>query len=291
LGEKGSGKRGRTIQSQPTGKYSTQVARDRFLKAVANHFPKVLQALRLEVLPHFSSLFEIRQSPRTDIRAAGRAPTYGVAPNFRAGPPERYVMRRVPKEEIKRLTEDPLTLPWRHSWSRDFARAVDPKRIAVRDRLAKWGKIWRLHEEWIYDIALDTMMWWAARPSWPDMWHHDRHWGIASKDAPPALTICEEWWFEPWSQFESKIQSQIDTYKGTIDAYHARHGYDPESVGNSPHHYVWLALFQVGRKSPSSILVWHEKTHSKQLAESAITKGYTRLAGRIGLTLRTKSPS
>src|ERR1035441_6965734 len=46
--------------NQPTEKYSTRVARDRFLKAVADHFPGVFEALRLEVLPSFSKLFRIR---------------------------------------------------------------------------------------------------------------------------------------------------------------------------------------------------------------------------------------
>lgn len=280
-----------TTHSQPTEKYSTQVARDRFLKAVADHFPKVLEALRLEVLPLFSSLFEIRQSSRMDLRAGGYGTTYGVEPDFLEGPPERYVMSRVPKEEIKRLIDDAVPLPLRHSWSHEFARAVDPKRVAVRDRLARWGKTWKLPDEWIYDIALDTMTWWTARPSCPNMWHHTRHWGLTSKDEPPPLTIYEEWWFEPWSEFRSRIQSQLDAYKSAIDAYHVRLGFDPEAVGNSPHHYVWLALFQVGRESPNSIRVWHERTHGERLAESAITKGYTRLASRIGLTLRTKRPS
>src|ERR1035438_6565187 len=102
--------------------------------------------------------------------------------------------------------------------------------------------------------------------------------------------IREEWWFEPWAQFSKRIQTQISAYKLAVDDYHAHHGYDPEAVGNSPHHFEWLALFQVGRQSPIKIRDWHEKTHGEQLAESAITKGYTRLAKRIGLMLRTKYP-
>lgn len=276
-----------TTDRQPVGKYSTLVARDRFLKAVADHFPKVLDSLRHDVLPHFSDLFEIRP-----FSHAGRCgTTYGVPRDFLEGPPEYCIIRSVSKEEIKDLMGGSAALLLRDSWSHGFAHTVDPNRIAVRHRLARWGKIWRLAEEWIYDIALDTMIWWITRPSWPNRWHHDRHWGITSKDVPPPLRIYEEWWFEPWSQFKSRIQSQIDAYKCSIDAYHARLQFDPEAIGNSPHHYVWLAKFQVGRESPSSIRDWHEKTHGERLAESAITKGYTRLASRICLTLRTKRPS
>jgi hypothetical protein len=279
-----------TTHNQPTEKYSILVARDRFLKAVADHFPKVLETLRRDVLPHFSSLFEIRPNPRMQLRPGGYGTTFGVPPDYAAGPPEQYIMVRATKEEIKRHIDDPAASLLRHSWSCEFAHAVDPKRIAVRDRLARWGKIWRLGEEWIYDIALDTMEWWTTRPSWPIRWHHNRHWGIDANDAPPALTIHEEWWFEPWAQFSKRIQTQISAYKLAVDDYHAHHGYDPEAVGNSPHHFEWLALFQVGRQSPIKIRDWHEKTHGEQLAESAITKGYTRLAKRIGLMLRTKYP-
>jgi|ERR1017187_547109 hypothetical protein len=277
--------------NQPTEKYSTRVARDRFLKAVADHFPGVFEALRLEVLPYFSKLFRIWQPPRMKLRASESDTIYGVPPDFRVGPPEQYIMVPADKEQLKRLINDPSASLLSHSWSRDFADAVDPNRIAVRDQLAKWGKRWRLAEEWIYDITLDTMTWWTMRPSWPTRWHHTRNWGITSKDVPPPLKIYEEWWFEPWSEFKGRIQSQIDVYKTTIDAYHTRLGFDPDAVGNSPHHYEWLARFQVGRESPNAIRLWHEKVHGEQLAESAITKGYTRLARRIGLTLRTKRPS
>jgi hypothetical protein len=108
------------------------------------------------------------------------------------------------------------------------------------------------------------------------------------KDAPPPFTIHEEWWFEPWDQFNKRIGNQIATYKRAIDAYHATHGFDPDALGNSPHHSEWLALFQVGKQSPDKIRTWQERTHGEHFAESAITKGYTRLAKRISLRLRTK---
>jgi hypothetical protein len=225
-----------------------------------------------------------------DLRAGGYGTKFGVAPSFLEGPPEQYVMRRISKEELKGIIDDPVT-HLRHSWSHEFAGAVDPKRIDLSDRLAKWGKKWRLSDEWIYDIALDTMTWWTTRPSWPNMWHHTRHWGLTSKDVPAPFTIYEEWWFEPWREFRSRILNQLDAYKSDIDACHLRLGFDPKAVGNSRHHSQWLARFQVGRESPNSIRVWHEKERGERLAESAITKGYTRLASRIGLTLRTKRAS
>ena len=55
--------------------------------------------------------------------------------------------------------------------------------MAIRDRLEQWGRLYNLDEEWIYDIALDTMMWWMTRPSWPNRWHNNHTWGINAIDA------------------------------------------------------------------------------------------------------------
>jgi len=114
-----------------------------FFYAVADHFPTVLEALRRDVLPHFSGLFEIRPNPRMQLHPGGYGTTFGVPPDYHAGPPEQYIMVRTTKEAIKRNIDDPAASLLRHSWSREFARAVDPKRIAVRDRLARWSKICR----------------------------------------------------------------------------------------------------------------------------------------------------
>jgi hypothetical protein len=187
--------------------------------------------------------------------------------------------------------DNPQRLHLGYVWSQDFVDTNDSKKIVVRDLLEKWGRFGYLDEAWIYQIALDTMIWWLTHPSWPTKWQHGRWWGINMNDAPPPpLTIHEEWRFEPWGQFSRRIQSQIDAYKRSIDAYHAGHGFDPDAVGNSPHHFEWLVLFQLGRQSPDKIRAWQEKTHGERFAESAITKGYTRLAKRIGLRLRTKYP-
>jgi len=87
-----------TTHNQPTEKYSIHLARDRFLKAVADHFPKVLETLRRDVLPNFSGLFEIRPNPRMQLQPSGYGTTFGVTPDYVAGPPEQYVMRRATKE-------------------------------------------------------------------------------------------------------------------------------------------------------------------------------------------------
>ena len=177
-----------TTHRQPVGHYSTPVARDRFLKAVADHFPKVLDSLRLDVLPHFSNLFEIQQASRMELGAGQSGTTYGAPPDFLEGPPEYYVITRLSKEEIKDLIGDSAAFLLPHSWSREFAHAVDPNRIAVRDRLARWGRTGGLPRR-ITDIALNTMIWWLTRPSWPNRWHHNRHWGKTTKDAPPPLRV------------------------------------------------------------------------------------------------------
>jgi len=274
--------------SQVTKKYSVGVARGGFLNAIADQSPRVLATLRSDVFPHFARLFEIRQTRARKLRVS-KGLADGVSANLLEYGPEQLVLHRVSKEELRRYLNDPAASP-QISWSRDLVEAVDPNRILVRDKLAKWGAIWRLTDEWVYDTALNTMTRWLTRPSLPNVWDLVHHWGIAPKDEPPSLTIHEEWWFEPWNQFQSRIQDQIDAFRSTIEAYHRRVGFDREAVGNKPYHPVWLALFQVERKSPDSIRAWHKDKYGVQLAESAVTKGYTRLASRIGLTLRTKLP-
>jgi hypothetical protein len=160
--------------------------------------------------------------------------------------------------------------------------------VAIRDRLEQWGRLYNLDEEWIYDIALDTMMWWMTRPSWPNRWHNNHTWGINAIDAPPQLKIQEEWRFERWDQFNKRVLDQIAAFRREVCAYQALHLFDPEAIGNSPYHFDWLALFQVETRSPDKIRDWHDP--NGKLDESAITKGYTRFARRIGLRLRTKYP-
>lgn len=273
-----------TTQSRTSTKYSQSVERDRFLSAVADHFPRVLEHLRLDALPSFAGLFEIRK-----VRTAGYgsepSTSHGVTPDYHVEPPEQWAMLRVDKEQLDRLFADSKSFEW--TWAGDFVDSNDPKRKALCSALVQWGKMFYLTEPWIYNMALDTLEWWITRPSWPTRWHGGRQWHKSSADSPPTLLINEEWGFEPWNGFEKRVQLQLDEYRAKIEQYYRDIGFDPDAAEHKYCHYEWLALFQVGRLSPEKIRQWHKKKYGKALDPSTFIKGYTATAHRIDLTLRT----
>jgi hypothetical protein len=264
--------------------YATCVSRNLFLCVVAKHYPKVLARLRLDVLPLFSSLFEFRDFPDQGLNVGETS--YGIEWLFSRQPPvERVAVITWGNERLwtKTLREAPPR------WLDDFVDSADPKRATVRGAIQTWGRTCHLVEEWIYNAALDTLLRWIVRPKAAvDKWDCRIGYEIRPEHLPQPLEIKEQWLFEPWDKFYSKVQRQIATYKKTIEDLCASIGFDSETVRNSPHHYEWLAQFQVGCLSPGEIRRRHEAAYNQRLDESTITKGYTRLARRIGVTLRAK---
>jgi hypothetical protein len=167
-----------------------------------------------------------------------------------------------------------------------------PESDALVDAIRAWAVQFNLTDEWILDIAVTTLGAWVNEPEAIDQptWHFpdilmlqplnptEKQFSFAASwDAP----------FESWQDFDPRIQRSFrkarDEFKEQVEGLLQSRGWQHPSTRQTEH-FRWLALYQV--KTMSALQIFTKLKLNLAGGANTVSKGITKTAGLIGLTLR-----
>jgi hypothetical protein len=240
--------------------FREKVPQWQFLLAVAEASPKVLESLRDGAVPIYRQLCDDLTNANDLALDTARGIVYQPNPALLAN----------------------LDLLSQH-----------PSACKLKETIEEWGAAHNLSEQWILDIALQTIA------SWDDRFNRNPlRWGRrcdADQLANPREAVSrfefqieENWWPHKVSAraFKARMIAQLNE---SIDAFldHSvgdleRRGWRPMPDVRLENQFTWLALFQVETLSPRQIA---DRVPYRVL-ENTIMKAIPQTASLIGLTLR-----
>jgi hypothetical protein len=255
-----------------------------FLEAVRHADAKVLQELKT-VIPLMQEHDQRESEFEAEADADGGEPV----------PSSEEPRTKIPPIEI--TSEDLVKIPpplslqaWRHlQVSVDF---LFPESEPLLEAIHAWSVKYNLTNEWILDITVFTLFVWANVPQTIEQptWHFPRIEMVSPLLHPEKQFCVADAWdapFEPWEAFDSRVQESFrkarSEYKKRIEGLLRSRGWHQPSV-RQLEHFRWLALYQVKRMSAKRIL--QELSLNLENGENTVSKGITKAASLIGLTLR-----
>lgn len=158
--------------------------------------------------------------------------------------------------------------------------------------LSAWAQRWHLTDPWCLALARHTRwMMNPQSPTWEFVEHGKPRWGFYSEDVPhsePDVRLDLFPW-NPTAQSRSGFkkaclalaEKAIDVYCDNVEHRMKEQGYQPAPVSYTPHHFLWLARYQVNGETYEQIAGGPEK-------RMTVTGGVKTAASLIGLTLRPK---
>jgi hypothetical protein len=223
--------------------------RRRFLRALRETTPEVMEALRDDLLPLYTS------------SALFRAVSAMFA--WVEGEPKAQPATPAQIEAFKRAL---------NQWAEKFGlRDQWLLEVAVRT-LNHWRK---------KSDALGALSWAELPIAHPPLPLEDRE--IEFRDT--GWRVEAEGWSEFASRTNAAFKQHLTSYKETIRRGMRELGLPlPPDIRN-PEHYTWLALYQTRRYSPAGIAELLNRDQ-KTLLENTVLKAVTSTAGLVGLTLR-----
>ena len=274
-----SGNRWGTMSTYTEGRErdSVMVHRYRFLWAVQELVPEVLEGLARDVFPFFSALF--REEPSREPGESGSV----IWGDSGVSVATLWTTWASLKEANKK--GDIWTGP---SWASDLCGVpLESDRLTFRNAMEKWASTYHLCVEWIKEEAFSTLHFWLANP------HGKRVWAprgssrtIDEMTNVPKLHIDDQWNFEVWSVVNERLQEQIAVYKSEVKKHCVRIGFDLERIRKDRAHHQWLALFQCRGMSPKKIRDWDQENYRRKLDPTAVSHAIESLAKKIGLERR-----
>jgi hypothetical protein len=255
---------------------SVMANRYRFLWAVQELVPEVLEALEHTVFPCFKALH--REEPSGEPGESGTA-IWGnsgasVATFWITWPSLRM-----------RPTEAKSGWP---SWALDVIGApLNSERLKLKDAMERWARNYHLCSEAIQEDAFNTLCFWLVSPRVNRIWFPRGYSRTGDENTNvPKLHIDDEWNFQSWSIVNKRLQEQISVYKSDIKKYCERIGFDLDRMRGNRAHHQWLALYQCRGMSPAKIRDWEEKNNQRKVDLSAVSHAMETLTKKIGLERR-----
>jgi|SRR5579872_504747 len=266
-------------------------ARRLFLESLRTQTPEVLEGLN-ELLPAY------RDIPENVWRQNSSGPDLSSIAN----PYNCFFCGEAPEVESKRL---PDLLYWRNV---KRARTVSVKRLKAG--ISQWGKKFHLNDEWLLDIALQTLYRWnlqsTAQPTAGQFGGNmegkkvqsgPRWGGLPGSEWDSIFTPDERrfsfgdpgWWaeLEDWSEFNSRIEDLLNTsltsYRQRLLDLARQKGWTEPPEIRTPEHFDWLALYQVRACSARKVADCLELADQLENSVLVAIRGKANL---IGLTLR-----
>lgn len=220
----------------PDKRLTRMAARDRFLEAVVRLEPTVIETLADAPYAAYVPL-------RDDLEATGDGGFHGHA-DF-----------------------------WRWPLGPSVPSPLDMSCTApLQEALLAWGQRWRLADDWCFSIALNALScWWVYRlpPRQPLPEDFARfHW---SDWLPSVIDPMERWRsehgfifsYQPWEPTEmpramarkamrAAFEAHLTEYLDQMEQLARTRGF-VRTTDKVSRHFEWLALYQVGERSPAQI--------------------------------------
>jgi hypothetical protein len=135
--------------------------------------------------------------------------------------------------------------------------------------------------DWLLTVARQTAEWLRSKddPAWPDAWVF-----TASYRQPRFQDHPLPPW-NPEAETEASFRRRIDKHVETQKDIGLKAGWSVAPEKRNLDHFVWLALFQVGRLEYRAIA--DRCSTADGLDESRVEKGVKEAAKLVGLSLRT----
>jgi hypothetical protein len=249
-----------------------------FLRELASRVPQVLQHLHDHVLPEYSRIY-----PQISAETS-RGPRIQHVKNF---------VGWLFKDEAPVVVQEnlPDILYWRNI---DRLEPQYPALSGLKDLLLRWSRDFRLTDEWLLDVALQTLYLLQKTPMRPRL----HFWRLSVFNLPPLsldrmLRFKDRGWdphLDTWKEFHDNISAAFDEhlkqYRTTVEAFLEKSGWKRVPEIRQRKHYTWLVLFQVKGWSPEHILDRFPSNDDRNTEESTITKGVQSAARLAGVTLR-----
>jgi hypothetical protein len=218
-----------------------------FLKAIRQYTPEVLERLRDELMPRYSS-------PALFAAASAR------------------LKSKIP----------PRTPPVPAADFADFKAALDSwaEQFRLGDRWLREIAVLTLDRWKACPADLATLNW-AGLLFRPTPLSLDRE--LTFSD--PGWLVESERWPEFAARVDEAFKQRLQEYRFSIEDQTSEFGVSAPPQIKQPEHYRWLALYQVRRMSPAQIADTMSDDE-QTIIENTVLKAVGKTAGLIGLTLR-----
>lgn len=280
-------KRWRVSDYVPKGRDSRRGFEAAFLEAVSRLVPELVSSLRGDVLPVFTALEAL----------ANRASDPAVAASLRRqfeidGEPPPLL--GVLDGSNVRVSERPyrLKINWASLRHADEATRFYPDFVPLRVAVEKWATKFNMAGHVFFlDAALNTLKQWSLHPEFGGGGLALRGYARFSpvSDDESRFVFENAGWDpadERFDSFAARLRPQFDSalvaYRARLEALTEERGYEKVPELHRTEHIEWLALFQCGGHSITTI--------QKRWAQdpTTISKGISSAARLVGIALRTK---
>ena len=247
-----------------------------FKQALRKETPGVLKSLADDVLPAYLAITpEIaRQSYKPAIHPTVHARSSGF---------------------IAAIDGNQLPLYW---WSIQAGTNESLEAAELKSKLWKWAERFHLSDEWLLDVAAQTLYFWRERKDQNEI---GSSWGHLPTQVFSSIGLdeCEfelpaDAWdldTEQWEEFETRVTeellSRLAAYKERILSLAIDRGYERAPIIKNEEHFRWLALYQVQGSSPKDIANhFRIEIRSAENIQNTVLKAVRQKAKLISLTLR-----